>query len=330
MGTPDVLRLVTAATTTALLATLAAACAARDDWAPEALLLGDVSVSRHEIERGRQVYAEYCVGCHGARGDGRGPAARMLEPPPRDFTKGIFKFAGVPSGTLPHDEDLERIIARGLFPSAMPDFPLLDAADRRAVVQYLKTFSPRWASSRPGARIVPTDDPFADDDAGGIQRGRHLYHGIAECWSCHPSYASRAEISAFARTDGRTVDSFRDAMFAPVPKPSDWGFDIVPPDFPVEGVKSGSSLEDLYRTIASGVGGTAMPTWRESLPENDIWALVHYVRSLVVMDRATLARLRRTIGAPAHSTAAVSAPPGARPDLTPPSPHERGELAENP
>ena len=50
--------------------------------------------------------SSYCVGCHGANGDGKGPAADMLIVKPRDFTKGIFKFRSTPSGTLPTDEDL--------------------------------------------------------------------------------------------------------------------------------------------------------------------------------------------------------------------------------
>jgi len=31
------------------------------------------------------------------------------------------------------------------------------------------------------------------------------------------------------------------------------------------------------------VGGTAMPTWKGALPEEDLWALVHFVDSLVKM-----------------------------------------------
>jgi len=56
----------------------------------------------------------------------------------------------------------------------------------------------------------------------------------------------------------------------------------------------GERAGDLYRVIASGVGGTAMPAWKGSLPEDDLWALVHYVDSLVAMrDRAEAAELRR-------------------------------------
>ena len=44
---------------------------------------------------------------------------------------------------------------------------------------------------------------------------------------------------------------------------------------------AGNAPEDVYRCIAAGIGGTAMPTWRNVLPESDLWALVHYVRDLV-------------------------------------------------
>jgi cytochrome c oxidase cbb3-type subunit 2 len=38
------------------------------------------------LERGKEIYQEYCIGCHGPIGDGQGPAARFLSPPPLNFT----------------------------------------------------------------------------------------------------------------------------------------------------------------------------------------------------------------------------------------------------
>ena len=35
--------------------------------------------------RGRRVYENYCLGCHGEEGAGDGPAARYLDPIPRSF-----------------------------------------------------------------------------------------------------------------------------------------------------------------------------------------------------------------------------------------------------
>ena len=36
--------------------------------------------------RGKEVFLSRCVGCHGPKGDGKGPAARFMSPPPADFT----------------------------------------------------------------------------------------------------------------------------------------------------------------------------------------------------------------------------------------------------
>ena len=36
---------------------------------------------------GKVVYERKCVGCHGDKGDGKGPAGELLSPAPRDFTK---------------------------------------------------------------------------------------------------------------------------------------------------------------------------------------------------------------------------------------------------
>jgi mono/diheme cytochrome c family protein len=37
-------------------------------------------------EAGAEIYSAHCASCHGADGDGQGPAGARLEPPPTDFT----------------------------------------------------------------------------------------------------------------------------------------------------------------------------------------------------------------------------------------------------
>jgi cytochrome c oxidase cbb3-type subunit 2 len=90
--------------------------------------------------QGATVYARYCVGCHGAQGDGRGAAAAMLITQPRDFTSGVFKFRTTPSGALPTDDDLFRIITRGVYRTSMPEWSLLGERERWALVAYVKHF----------------------------------------------------------------------------------------------------------------------------------------------------------------------------------------------
>lgn len=39
------------------------------------------------LQRGKRVYQQFCIGCHGGVGDGRGPARPWINPPPLDFTQ---------------------------------------------------------------------------------------------------------------------------------------------------------------------------------------------------------------------------------------------------
>ena len=38
------------------------------------------------LQRGKRIYQEFCINCHGPIGDGKGPAAREVSPPPLNFT----------------------------------------------------------------------------------------------------------------------------------------------------------------------------------------------------------------------------------------------------
>jgi mono/diheme cytochrome c family protein len=247
--------------------------------------LGGKVVPAQVLTEGERSYDLYCRACHGDKGDGKGPAAIGLRPPPRDFTLGEFKFAAVAGGTLPNDDDFIRIVRFGLHGTAMRAWDGVPEKNLLQIIQYVKTFSPRWKDEQPGERIEPTPDPWQDKGADGVARGRAVYHGLAQCLSCHPSYAPKRYISEVSKQlTGNPTTEFRDDMYGSALKESDYGVKILPPDFTradLRSVRPEHQLEDLYRVVASGVGGTAMPTWRGALPEEDLWALVHFVDSLV-------------------------------------------------
>ncbi len=271
-----------------LLACGAAACKGyRTHGFQEPMKLGGKVVPAEVLTEGERAYVLYCRACHGDKGDGQGPAAKGLRPPPRDFTLGVFKFAAVQGGALPNDDDLHRIVRSGLHGTAMLAWDGVPEAKLGAIIQYVKTFSPRWKDEEPGEPIRPTPDPWKAREADAVARGRKVYHGLAQCLSCHPSYAPKAFIhEASKELTGNPTTSFREDMYGPELKKSDFGVKLLPPDFTrheLRSVRPDHRTEDLYRVIASGVGGTAMPTWQGSLPEEDLWALVHFVDSLVVL-----------------------------------------------
>ena len=248
------------------------------------LVLGGRAVSAAKLRHGAELYTHYCRPCHGAAGDGNGTAAPGLQPPPRDLRRGIYKFAAVAAGQLPRDEDFVRIIKGGLHGTAMLawDIPPAELDD---LIQYTKSFAPRWQGEKPGEAIQAAPDPWTADPAGAVARGRRVYHGLAQCAvACHPAYVPRAEIAEATQALSHIeVRAFRPDLYAPVARDSDFGFKILPPDFTFTPPRAGDRLEDLYRSIAAGIGGTAMPTWKGVLPETDLWALAHYVKSLVAL-----------------------------------------------
>jgi mono/diheme cytochrome c family protein len=235
------------------------------------------------LREGEHAYRLYCAGCHGERGDGRGPAARFLDPKPRDFTQGLYKFASVPAGGLPRDEDLMRTLARGLPGSSMPSWQFLPEGERRALVAYVKTFSTAFAERAPAAPVAVSEDPYGDRDPGrlraAIDRGAVVYHVLATCWQCHAAYEPPEAIDRMAQAEESPVDLRPDAD-RPLPVDDAWGDVLVPTEFTTQRLKNGSAVADIYRTVAAGVGGTAMPTWKDALEESDLWALAYYVKSL--------------------------------------------------
>jgi mono/diheme cytochrome c family protein len=101
------------------------------------------------VAKGKQLYEANCIQCHGAEGKGDGYGAPFLVPPPRDFTAGQFKFRTTAGGQLPTDEDLFRTISRGANGTGMPPWKyLLNDEERWALVEYVKTFEPRFANAR--------------------------------------------------------------------------------------------------------------------------------------------------------------------------------------
>jgi len=273
----------------------------------EPLTLGGQTVSPQVLNEGQTAYLHYCRACHGENGDGRGPAASGMRPPPRNLTTGLFKFGAVSIGSLPNDEDLMRLLQRGLTGTPMKAWDMSDR-ERHAIVQFIKTFSPRWAAELPGDRIQVPPDPWKGREAEAQEVGKRIYHlsGVQNdsegnpkyfmvgCANCHPRYIDAEEKAALeARYLGSVSPSYGTPaspadLYRPSLRGSEYTVDghnlkILPPDFLFHTIKNGGNGEALYRTIAAGVAGAAMPTWEGVLNAESLWALVHYVKSLIAL-----------------------------------------------
>ncbi|MDT7043751.1 cbb3-type cytochrome c oxidase subunit I [Candidatus Nitronereus thalassa] len=214
---------------------------------------------------GRRVYELRCIGCHGEKGDGKGPAAKFLNPKPRDFTRGMFKFHSTAGqNSLPTDADLFVTITHGLWGTAMPPWYSLPERERWAVIHYIKSFSDRWENEKvPSPITVPLEPPVT---ATSLQEGATLFD--THCKLCH---------GAKGLGDGILAGQVNDV----------WGSPIQPANFVLPagepgGVKLGHDSQHLFTTIMTGVGGDPMPAFQEQLSVKQVWKIVHFVQSLRV------------------------------------------------
>lgn len=89
------------------------------------------------------LYRKHCVHCHGVTGDGRGPTAQFLNPYPRDYRPGVYKFKSTFNPAKPTDDDLHTILVNGIPGTAMPSFSLLPGSEVESLVEYVKYLSYR-------------------------------------------------------------------------------------------------------------------------------------------------------------------------------------------
>jgi cytochrome c oxidase cbb3-type subunit II len=93
-------------------------------------------VTEANLQRGKEVFLQRCVGCHGLKGDGKGPAATFMSPPPADFTDKDDACCGGDTGP----GDFYYRILRGWPGTAMENFgERLAVDDIWRVVLFLKT-----------------------------------------------------------------------------------------------------------------------------------------------------------------------------------------------
>lgn len=209
---------------------------------------------------GKVLYDKYCAQCHGASGDGKGHATPRVKPEPRDFTAGKYKFRTTPSGALPTDEDVKKVIRQGLPYTSMPAWPQFSETDITNVVYYLKTFSPDFQdSSKELPPIeIPKPPPMTEES---VARGREVYDSQG-CAACHGN---------LGRSDGLSAPTLT----------NDWGYPIRSVDMTKRWTfRGGPTRSDIFRTFSTGVNGTPMPSYADSLEVEQRWDLVDYIYSL--------------------------------------------------
>ena len=119
---------------------------------------GPVAGDKRGLRTG--LYRQHCAVCHGISGDGAGAQAALLNPYPRDFRPGWFKFTSTAGGAKPVPADIERALLRGIPGTAMPSYITLPDREIDALVEYVRYLSMRGETELYLFRLVVDEDEY--------------------------------------------------------------------------------------------------------------------------------------------------------------------------
>lgn len=260
-----------------------------------------------QMGKQRGLYRQHCAHCHGVTGDGAGPTALFLNPYPRDYRRGLFKFKSTERSARPATADLKRVIMEGVAGTAMPSFALLPAEEVDALVEYVKYLAIRGETEQflyammveEGEGSPPTREfileqltPVAEawqqaesqviavpeKPAVDVAAGKKLFLGpVAQCSKCHgPTGLGDGGEESF--DDWNKDKKVENVHLFTLPKQA-----LSPRNLRLGIYRGGRRPVDLYRRIYAGINGAPMPSapqGEQGLKPEDIWHIVDYVRSL--------------------------------------------------
>ncbi len=223
-----------------------------------------LSAEPGDADQGETIYVKRCLGCHGEDGDGLGPAAERLNPPPRDFTLGQYKIRTTSFDDLvPNDADLFRMIRDGMPGTAMPGWSdVLSDQDMWDLIAYIEIFA-GFDEEEPSEQVDYGTQVVSS--AESIARGRELFLEGDRCSECHGQDGKGDAIKKLKDDNGDRTWPRN------LTKP--WTF------------RASNDPRDIFTRISVGIPGTQMPSFadpvgKKSLGIEDRWHIANYVATL--------------------------------------------------
>jgi mono/diheme cytochrome c family protein len=267
-----------------------------DEAGREKLKLADQTLAN-----GSKLYRRHCLHCHGLTGDGHGPTAPWVNPHPRDYRAGQFKFTSTMGGKerKPSRDDLIRTLKSGIEGTSMPTFGLLPENELNDIISYVIHLSIRgnveyqmiryvfseieataeetmseivdqWTKAQNDPiPVFPSPTPVTDlkspEGQKSISRGHKIFlEKEGKCMECHVDY-------------GRQLAY----------KYDDWGTIVRPRDVTAGVMRGGRRPIDLYYRLFNGINGTPMPKFvsvakgeqPDSQKMQQVWDLINFIHA---------------------------------------------------
>jgi mono/diheme cytochrome c family protein len=268
------------------------------------------------LAKGSRLYRLHCLQCHGVTGDGRGPTAKWVNPHPRDYRQGLFKFQSVDQTSKPDRKprrtDLIRVVREGIEGTAMPAHNLMPERELEDLVSYVIHLSIRGEAEFETLKNAFKENMEVDKDNapnGPVAYLKNMVRLIGKKWL--DSQSALINPAPYpARFQEGSPEQIKDAMAKSVQHGRDmflaegggaqascvschkdygrqslfrfdaWGTLVRPTNLTAGVYRGGRRPLDLYYRIHSGINGSGMVAFGSSLKGDDIWDLVNFLESL--------------------------------------------------
>jgi mono/diheme cytochrome c family protein len=272
----------------------------------------DPQLDEAMLAKGAAVYRRHCLHCHGLTGDGRGPTGPWVNPHPRDYRPGEFKFTSSSQATgtrKARREDLLRTLKMGVEGTSMPSFALLDEQNElEPVVSYVMHLSLRGQVELELLKILLGGDSDLSADDIQEEAAKRLNAIWTRGWvptqkkaiavgeapifmGKPPSQLSAAEKKELEESIQRGYIQFttgtaqcrschNDFGRANDYRYDDWGTVVRPANLTMGIYRGGRRPLDIYYRIHSGINGAGMPAFGDSIKPDQIWDIVNFLEAM--------------------------------------------------
>lgn len=263
-------------------------------------LVKDLRLGSEKLAEGSRLYRLHCLHCHGLTGNGRGPTAAWINPHPRDFRSGIFKFTSSSQGDKSRKarrEDLLHTLRHGIEGTAMPSFGLQPEDALDAIVSYVIHLSLRGQVEFDIIKnlVRPVDQKLEENEIP--ERVKELAAAYANLWHEAESRVINPPLDGYPKNEVEFAESVRsgyrlfqkDGMSCISCHmdygrqnnflPDSWGTIVRAADLTQGNFRGGRRPIDLYWRIHSGINGANMPASDARQPK-EIWDVVNFLQVL--------------------------------------------------
>jgi mono/diheme cytochrome c family protein len=282
-------------------------------------VIATLKLDEETLAEGSKVYRHQCLHCHGLEGNGRGPTGFWVNPHPRDYRQGSYKFtsSGQALGERkPRHEDLRHVITTGIEGTSMPSFGMLPSADVDRLISYVMYLSFRGEAEYQTMRDILKNK----GDLSQLQLTENvdkpsLKQSLQE-WLAVISFRWLAAESTPIQPDPYPYDDSEEVFLASAARGhqvfnsegsgscischrnygreapysyDDWGTIVRPRNF-YDGIfRGGKRPIDLYFRVWGGIKGVGMTSYDNTLRPNDeqkgkkidpMWDVVNFMRAL--------------------------------------------------